>query len=258
MSETLARLLETPARQAGALAHAEHRPWPAPPRPWTMAQTWEGLLFAHWRCDPERVAALLPEGLELDVRDGQAWIGVTPFCCEGLRLRGLPPVPGVSTFVELNVRTYVTHGGKPGIWFFSLDASSAFAVGGARLSYRLPYFRARMELRERDGWIALRSERASEPARRFAGRWRGEGPLFRAEPGSLEAFLVERYCLYAADRAGRLYRAEIHHEPWSLQAGDAELDDVSVVPPALELEGEPLFHVAARQDTLVWPLERLV
>lgn len=258
MSDTLARLLETPARQAGVLAHAAHRPWTVPPRPWTMAQTWEQLLFAHWRCDPELVAPFLPEGLELDVRDGAAWIGVTPFVCEGLRLRGLPPVPGVSSFVELNVRTYVTHGRKPGIWFFSLDASSAFAVGGARLSYRLPYHRARMELRERDGWAVLRSERVGDEKRRFEARWRGEGPLFRAEEGSFEEFLVERYCLYAADRVGRLYRAEIHHEPWSLQAGDVELDDVSVVPAELALEGEPLFHVAARQDTLVWPLERVV
>jgi uncharacterized protein YqjF (DUF2071 family) len=258
VSDTLARLLETPARQAGVLAHAAHRPWTVPPRPWTMAQTWERLHFAHWRCDPELVAPFLPDGLELDVRDGAAWIGVTPFVCEGLRLRGLPPVPGVSSFVELNVRTYVTHGRKPGIWFFSLDASSAFAVGGARLSYRLPYHRARMELRERDGWAVLRSERVGDEKRRFEARWRGEGPLFRAEEGSFEEFLVERYCLYAADRVGRLYRAEIHHEPWSLQAGDVELDDVSVVPAELALEGEPLFHVAARQDTLVWPLERVV
>jgi uncharacterized protein YqjF (DUF2071 family) len=258
VSGTLAHLFETPARQAGVLAHAEHRPWPVPPRAWTMAQTWERLLFAHWRCDPEVVAPLLPAGLELDVRDGEAWIGVTPFCCDGLRLRGLPPVPGVSSFIELNVRTYVTHGTKPGIWFFSLDASSAFAVGGARLSYRLPYHRARMDFSERDGWSSLTSERTSEPDRRFAGRWRGEGPLFRSEAGSLEEFLVERYCLYAADRAGQLHRAEIHHEPWSIQLGEAEVEDVAVVPPELELEGEPLFHVAARQDTLVWPLERVM
>jgi uncharacterized protein YqjF (DUF2071 family) len=253
--DILSELLETPARQAGVLEHTQHRPWPLPPRAWTMAQTWDRLLFAHWRCAPDALRALVPEPLQLDVRDGAAWLAITPFCCEGLRLRGLPPLPGLSTFYEVNVRTYVTHGERPGIWFFSLDASSAIAVGGAQLSYRLPYRRAAIQLREQGGWVDVACEPAQEPTRRFAARYRGRGALFRAEPGSLEEFLVERYCLYAEDRVGRLYRADIHHAPWSLQAGDAELEEVALAPAGVELEGEPLLHVAARQDTLVWPLE---
>jgi uncharacterized protein YqjF (DUF2071 family) len=253
----LEELLEAPARQATALEHAEHRPWPLPARSWLLAQTWERLLFAHWRCAPELVAPLLPEGLQLDVRDGAAWIGVTPFRVEGMRLRGLPPVPGLSSFLELNVRTYVTHEGKPGLWFLSLDASSLLAVEAAQLTYRLPYRRADISVSEQDGWLRFACERVEDAARRFDGRYRGQGDFVRAEPGSLEAFLVERYCLYASDRAGRLHRAEIHHEPWSLQEAEAELAEVTIVPPELELEGEPLFHLAARQDTLIWPPERL-
>jgi hypothetical protein len=163
----------------------------------------------------------------------------------------------VSSFLELNVRTYVTHQGKPGIWFFSLDASSLLAVEAAHATYRLPYRRARMDMSERDGWIDFECERAGEAERRFRGRYRGEGPFLRAEAESLEEFLTERYRLYASGRRGELYRAEIHHEPWSLQDSEAELEEVAVVPPELPLEGEPLLHLAARQDTLVWPLERV-
>jgi uncharacterized protein YqjF (DUF2071 family) len=108
---------------------------------------------------------------------------------------------------------------------------------------------------EAGGWVAVSCERVREPQRRFAGRYRGTGPLFRADAGSLEEFLVERYCLYAGDRVGKLYRADIHHEPWSLQEAAAELEEVAIAPAGIELEGDPLLHVAARQDTLVWPLE---
>src|SRR3954453_16381426 len=137
-------LFATPARQSAALREVEHRPWPLPAAPWAMGQTWEHLLFAHWRVDPEELRRLLPEGLELDTHDGEAWLGITPFRLTGLRLRGTLPLPRLSAFHELNVRTYVVADGKPGIWFFSLDADHRLAVLGARRLYRLPYHRARM------------------------------------------------------------------------------------------------------------------
>jgi len=180
-----------------------------------QAQTWEDLLFAHWPVSEDALRQRVPPGLELETFDGSAWLGVTPFRIAALRLRGLPPLPRVSTFPELNVRTYVTRDGKPGIWFFSLDAGSRLAVEGAKLTYRLPYFRARMSAVRRAGWIEYESHRADGDAA-FGGRYRGEGDFFRAEPGSLEHFLTERYCLYAADGAG-VFRADIHHPPWPLQ-----------------------------------------
>ncbi len=134
--------VQAPARQSAALEHIEHRPWPLPQSSWIMGQTWEDLLFAHWRAPADQLRALLPGGLELDLYEDEAWIGVVPFRVSGLRARGLPPLPFVSSFVELNTRTYVTAGGKPGIWFFSLDASSELAVEAARFGYKLPYFRA--------------------------------------------------------------------------------------------------------------------
>ena len=156
----------------------------------------------HWRVDADEVRELLPDQLALDTHEGDAWIGVTPFCITGLRLRGLPPVPGVSTFLEVNARTYVVHEGKPGIWFFSLDAESRFAVEAARLVYRLPYHHARMSAARRGEWIDYRSSRVGAA---LDVSYRPVGPVAEAGQGTLEHFLTERYCLYTehARRAPR-------------------------------------------------------
>jgi uncharacterized protein YqjF (DUF2071 family) len=122
-----------------------------------MGQTWEDLLFAHWRVPAESLRTLVPLPVEVEEHDGSAWLGVTPFGITGLRLRGLLPLPRVSSFLELNVRTYVTDGEKPGIWFFSLDAASRLAVGAARAAYKLPYFFARMHSARVGDWIAFES-----------------------------------------------------------------------------------------------------
>jgi uncharacterized protein YqjF (DUF2071 family) len=252
----LAELLETPARQAAVEADATHRPWPVPERPWVMAQTWDDLLFAHWRVPAEEIARLVPQGLEVDQHDGSAWLGVTPFVLTGFRLRGTMPLPRFSTFPELNVRTYVTVEDKPGIWFFSLDAASRIAVEGARRTYKLPYFHARMSAERRGGEIEYSSDRLDGSGRSFEGRYRPDGDVFNAEPGSLEWFLTERYCLYAVDH-GRLHRAEIQHPPWPLQEARADLQTNTMPPSELSLEGSPLCHFSRRQDVLIWPLEPL-
>jgi uncharacterized protein YqjF (DUF2071 family) len=246
-------LLNAPSRQAATLQATEHRPWPLPAGPWIMAQTWETLLFAHWRLPVERLRAHVPDGLELDTHEGEAYLGLTPFRVTNLRPRGLPPLPGVSAFLELNCRTYVTHGGeKPGIWFFSLDASSRLAVEGARRTYRLPYFHARM-----DGLPQYRCSRiGAERPHVFEGTYRPVGRTFNAEPGSLEHFLTERYCLYTTDEAGAVYRAEIHHPQWPLQDAEAAIELNTIPPDGLEVDGEPLLHYARRLDVLIWPLRR--
>lgn len=248
--------LSTPSRQAAVLEQTAHRPWPVPDEPWLQAQTWEELAFLHWRVDPAALRGLVPAGLELETYDGAAWLGITPFRLTGLRLRGAPPLPLVSSFPEVNVRTYVTRDGKPGIWFLSLDAGSRLAVEAARRLYRLPYRQARIAIGRRDGWVHVDSSR---PGAVLSARYRGEGDFLRAERGTLEWFLVERYCLYAADGDGGLHRAEIHHPPWSLQAGEAVVELNTMPPAAVELPGgEPLVHVAARQDVVIWALDRVV
>lgn len=253
---SLVDALETPARQGASLEATEHRPWPLPGRPWVMGQTLEDQLFAHWRAPADALRARLPAGLELDLHEGEAWISVTPFRISGLRARGLPPLPFVSSFLGLNTRTYVTAGGKSGIWFFSLDASSQLAVEGGRRGYKLPYFRADIGAERREGSVQYESRRRDPRggAATFRARYRPIGEVFETEPGSPAHFLTERYCLYTTDR-GRLKRAEIHHEPWSLQPAEAVLEENTMPPRGIELDGqEPLLHFSARLDIVVWSL----
>jgi uncharacterized protein len=219
-----------------------------------MGQTWDDLLFAHWPLPVESLRDHVPAQLEVETFDGRGWVGVTPFRLLGLRARGLPPLPYVSQFLETNVRTYVTDGQKPGIWFFSLDASRRLAVEAARAVYKLPYFHARMSARgAATAGIEYRSSRFGERAE-LDLRYRAAGPVAPAAPGSLEHFLAERYCLYALDD-GRLRRAEIHHPPWPLQPAEAELRRNTMPPHGVELEGEPLLHFSSRQDVVIWALE---
>ena len=246
--------LRAASRQARSLEQVAHRPWPVPARRWVMGQTWEQLLFAHWRIPVEDLRARVPEGLAVEEYDGCAWVGIAPFRITGLRWRGTVPLPGVSSFLELNVRTYVRAAdGRPGVWFFSLDATSRLAVRAARRRYRLPYFDARITLEEIDGWVDAECARLGERGRVFSGRYRAAGPASVSQPGSLEWFLAERYCLYTTDHDGALYRAEIHHPPWRLHPAEAEIDLTTIAP--FELRGEPICHVAERQDVVVWPLE---
>jgi len=248
--------LEAVTRQARSLEQVDHRPWPLPRRGWTMGQTWEDLLFAHWRVPLEAVRAHVPPELEVELHGGSAWLGITAFRLTGLRARGLLPVPRLSSFLEVNVRTCVRAADeKPGVWFLSLDASSRLAVEAARRGYKLPYFQARMSAAQRGEWIDYECARLEESGRVFSGRYRPAGPIAPAAPGSLEEFLVERYCLYTTDARGALHRAEIHHAPWPLQPADAEIELTTLAP--LELDGTPHCHFSRRLDVVVWPLERV-
>jgi uncharacterized protein len=225
-----------------------------------MGQTWAGLLFAHWAVPEEQLRALIPTGLTLDTFEGNAYLGVTPFAIRGLRIRGALPLPVVSSFLELNVRTYVTSSGRPGIWFFSLDASRQLAVAAARWAYKLPYFRAAIESRPHDDWISYECVRRDDTARPFVfdGRYRPAGPVRPAKPGSIEHFLAERYCLYTVDGEGVLWRAEIHHGPWPLQAAEAEIALNTMFPDGVDFpDSEPLVHFSDRQDVLIWRLSRV-
>lgn len=247
-------------RSEEILARHEHRPWPLPSGPWIMRQRWNRLLFAHWEIDPAVMRKLVPSVLELDVRDGRCWVAVTPFHISGLRPRALPPIPGGSSFPELNVRTYVMYGGKPGVFFFSLDAGSVMAVFGARAMYGLPYFYARMRIGvegERVAYSCLR--RHMGKVAQFRGEYQPRGAVFDAAPGSLERFLIERYCLYSV-QGRRLYRAEIHHIPWPLRAAEARIDVNTMAAAAgIDLPDEsPLLHYARELDVLVWAPERLL
>ncbi len=240
------------------LHSTSHRPYAIPDSTWVMRMAWESVLFMHWRIDPEVLRPLIPEKLEIDTFDGQAWIGVVPFIMTGVTPRWVPELPWVSCFPELNVRTYVVHDGKPGVWFFSLDAGNPLAVWVARKTFHLPYFNARMKCRRVDGSIVYRSERTHRgaPLAVLKARYRPVGEVYGSAPGNLDYWLTERYCLYSANPAGRVYRGDIHHAPWPLQNAEAELEFNSMVNGlAIELLSDPpLCLFAEKVDVVAWPL----
>jgi uncharacterized protein len=243
--------------QRDVLTETAHRPWPLPERSWFMGQSWVDLLFAHWRVPEEILRAVVPAQLPIDTYDGEAWLGVTPFCVRGLRLRGTAPAPGLSSFPELNVRTYVSVDGKPGIYFLSLDADSIAAVRAARLTYRLPYFHSQIRVEHDEEGVGYDLLRLSDdgPPAYFNARYGPEGPELPVRDGSLERWLSERYCLYTLDEEGRILRGEIHHPPWPLRRGWAEIEtNTMAMPFGIELEGEPLLHFSPRQDVAIWTI----
>jgi uncharacterized protein len=248
--------VEAARRQRDVLAEAGHRPWPLPDRPWVMGQTWEHLTFAHWRVPEDRLRAVVHPKIPLDTFDGSAWVGVTPFTVTGFHLRGTPPPPGVSSFHEINVRTYSTVDGKPGIYFLSLDAASRLAVEAARTVYRVPYFRSEITV-EREGEVTRYSSRRTQadgPAAGFEATYRPIGDPYTATPGSLDHWLAERYCLYTVDDQQRVLRGDIHHPPWPLQPAAVEIGHNTMTAPyGIDLEGEPIAHFARRQDVVFWP-----
>jgi uncharacterized protein len=225
-----------------------------------MYQVWHRLLFLHWRVSAEALRGVVPRWLTIDTYDGEGWIGITPFTMTGVRPVVLPALPGISRTHELNVRTYVHYEGVPGVWFFSLDASNPLAVLGARLGFNLPYHVARMRFETRGEQVAFGSTRVGGGgAIDFQAEWTRGGALGVAEPGSLEFFLTERYCLYAV-RRGSLLRSRIHHSPWELrEATLSSLTSTMLSGQGLpEVAGGPLVH--AQGDSLkveIWPLERV-
>lgn len=243
------------------LAETAHRPWTLPKLPWVMAQSWLHLLFAHWRVDADALRKIIPAGVEIDTYGGDAWVGVVPFTMIDVHARGLPNIPGTSTFPELNVRTYVTRDGKPGVWFFSLDATNRLAVWGARRFFHLPYYNAVMRSTKDGEWVRYASRRADmrgTPAELHA-RYRPASTIFRAEAGSLDEWLTERYCLYTADRKGRITRCEVHHPQWSLRRAEAEIRVNTMIPVGLgvKLDEPPVLHYSERLDVLTWLPERV-
>ena len=156
-----------------------HRPWPMPRAPWLMTQSWHDLLFAHWRVDVSEVRRAVPAAFDLDLFDGEAWLGVVPFHMTNVGLRATPAVPWISAFPELNVRTYVRVADRPGVYFFSLDAARWLAVAAARALLNLPYYTADMTLERRRRWPALRECASNAPARGVQGDVRTYGRAVR-------------------------------------------------------------------------------
>jgi len=228
---------------------------------WVMKMAWHDLLFAHWPMSCDELRPLVPRGLRLDKYDGRAWIGVIPFHMTGIRMRHLPGFPGASAFPEINVRTYVTDadGKNPGVWFCTLDATSRLAIAVARRWYHLNYQPAHIDCRQTsDGWIDYRSRRLTDEAA-FEVAYRPVGEVGYPRCCTFEHFLTERYCMYSQDRAGGLWRAEIHHAPWELHAAEAQitsntmLDGLGLKLPTTT----PRLLYSKRCEALAWTPRRI-
>lgn len=230
-----------------------------PTAPWIMTQTWHDLLFAHWPIDTRTLTSHVPAAFQLDTFDGTAWVGVVPFHMSNVAPRGVPALPWLSAFPELNVRTYVVMEDKPGVYFFSLDATNPLAVKAARRFFHLPYYVAEMTVENTDSRIGYRSHRRSQPPAELIASYGPIAPPVPPRRGTLEYFLTERYCLYTLDRRGRTSRCEIHHPPWPLQAAEADIAVNTMASAAgVQLpQIPPLLHFSRRQDVVVWPLMRV-
>ncbi|MEO8205081.1 MAG: DUF2071 domain-containing protein [Chthoniobacterales bacterium] len=193
-----------------------------PLTPVVMRQRWEHLLFLHWRVSADAVQRTLPPGLYVDTFDDSAWVGVVPFAMRGVRPVYLPPVPGISNFLELNVRTYVHDGkGNYGVWFYSLEANQALAVWAARKFFNLNYLHAKMQMRESGGDIVYSSQRRQGELQQF--HYRSAGIEHTAAPGSLEFFLIERYLLFSVTREQELRYGRVHHAPYRISTAETDI-----------------------------------
>jgi uncharacterized protein YqjF (DUF2071 family) len=228
-----------------------------PARRWTWRQNWYDLLFAHWPVPASELRRLVPDGLTIQEHGGTSWVGVVPFRMTGVARRPLPDLPWISAFPELNLRLYVERDARPGVWFLSLDATNPLAVWAARRYFHLPYWRARIAFHQASDAFDFQCQRLGT-SMSFRARYRPLSPPSEARPGTLEAFLVERYCLYSQAPDGTLYRCDVHHVPWTLQKAEGEVDAAAL----LECQGlrigsePPLLHFSRGVDVIVWSLER--
>ncbi|HEX3035765.1 MAG TPA: DUF2071 domain-containing protein, partial [Thermodesulfobacteriota bacterium] len=243
------------------LNYTEHRPWALPSGSWILKQNWHELLFAHWPVSPGTIKPLIPDVLNLDTFEGQAWVGVIPFRMVGVHIRFFPWILRLPTFLELNVRTYVVVEDKPGIYFFSLEASNLLAVKTARAWFKLPYMKAKMSLRRNRNTVEYSSKRTEQdkPPAEFVGTYRPTTEVFLSKSGSLEHWFTERYCLYTVDHKNNIYRGEVHHLPWLLQMAEAEILK-NTVPSSHGInlpDTKPLLHYTHKLEVFTWSPKRL-
>jgi uncharacterized protein YqjF (DUF2071 family) len=218
-----------------------------------MHQNWANLLFLHWPIDDALIRPLIPAPLEIDTFDGQAWISITPFGMTGVRFASMPAIPGLDSFLELNVRTYVHHNGRPGVWFFSLDASKLIPALAARVIYMLPYYRATMDFMVNGNEFRFESQRTIGPSAGFSARWQAGVRLRDPDADSLAFFLVERYALFAGT-SENLAMTRIYHHPWILEEAIVQ-EYRSTMLSALNLpepSSAPLAHFSRVLNVEVW------
>jgi len=236
----------------------DHVPFPLPDRPHALSQEWRNLTFMHWEVEPSKIETYLPEGLELDLYEGKAYVGTIPFQMKNVRPRFLPAVPGISTFPEFNIRTYVTKNGIPGVLFLTLDAQSRITCWHAPRAYGLPYRYAKCYLKKKDNNFIWKSKRVSDGAG-LEGECRLIGEKMQASKNSLEYFLFERYSLYT-EMNGKLHMAYTLHEPWIFQEAEVKVTNNSLTECynlGIDAMKPQYVHASSGVHVLTWPIKEV-
>ncbi|MCG5103878.1 YqjF family protein [Oceanobacillus alkalisoli] len=224
---------------------------------WIMTQTWNHLLFMHIPVPQEELRGQIPNGLELDTYDGEAWISIIPFKIKHMRLPFTPPLPLLHSSLELNVRTYVRRNGETGVYFFSLDTNQLLTVLGGRL-LSAPYRYATIRMSRRHGWIYFETKSKGKPHIGFTGKYRSVSRKYKPDTGSLAYWLVERY-IFWTERDGSLYRGTINHEPWELYDAEAIFSKQAMLPDFLKqvTAHRPVFHYAKKKKVYAYQVKKV-
>lgn len=236
------------------IAEQQHRPYPLPDLPWASTQRWEDVLFLHWPVSPEALALYIPQQLQLDLYEGAAWLGIVFFQVKGMRPHFMPALPWISSYLQLNVRTYVTYNGCPGVYFLSLDVNSTLACILAKTAYSLPFRKTNMRMDKQDDSIHIVSKWKKESlAEELSCSYTPVSSVFHPKINSLDDWLLERYCLWNL-RQGKVFRTDIHHTKWNLQKADATIHSNSIahVLPRAAFQDHPMIHYSALKQALFW------
>ncbi|MCJ7842651.1 DUF2071 domain-containing protein [Lederbergia sp. NSJ-179] len=241
-----------------AFLETNQRPFPLPESRWLMTQTWNHLLFCHWPIDEKVIQPLIPPEFELDKFAGKAWLGVIPFQVTDMRIRGLPKPPYLHTYLELNIRTYVTYKGTPGIYFLALDADKWSAVWGGKIGALLPYRKANMEMQERKNRIHFQSKPLdpSQKERTLSIQYQPISESYSPTTDSLEYWLFERYCFFILFK-NRVFRGDIHHNHWKVSQAVAKIDQPFFFTLFQNRHDAPLFHYTRKKQAFMWMLNKV-
>src|SRR6266851_290806 len=239
------------------LKRTGHRPWALPGRPWRWSQGWRNLLFCHWAVPVQALRSCVPLSLEIDLKEGTAWVSLVAFHMCHVRPRWLPPFPPVSDFLELNLRTYVRLDDKPGVFFLSIHANKRLAVRVARWFSPLPYAYARMKCSQERDEFRFQCTSTDQKEVAFVANYTLESEEYSARRDPLSKWLLERYCLYVGDPRGGLIRTEVHHDPWVVREVALEISS-NILGRALGLDLSPKpdrAHFSSGVQALAWPFE---
>jgi len=230
-----------------------HRPWPLPRLPWVMEQSWNQSLFIHYPIRLDVLRQLVPSQLSLDSYDGWGWIGLVAFDMENVKFRGLP---AFAKFPELNVRTYVTLNDKPGVYFFSLDATHLPMVTFARIFCNLPYHHASIDKKQKGDLHHFRSCRKKNHSIVLDCTYHATSEPYLAKTGSFDEWLTERYCFYTTSVKGKIIRCDVLHLAWPLQQAEADIHENNILL-GIGIQVEqvtPVLHYSKGVDVRIWPL----